>query len=272
MKTSLWVGVLILAAAGTLCADDPEVVRVPLGDPARPAHVQVHLMNGPIMVRGADVKEITVEARGGTPLRDNRRPDPKAQGMKRLDAGAGSGINVDEQNNSVTIKSGLLMGNADLTITVPRRCSLQLKTMQGRIAAQNVVGEIDVNTMTGDIDLKNVSGSVLAHSLNGPITVTMDRVDSVKAMSFSTLNGDIDVTLPATTRANVKMKTDNGEIYSDFDVKLASNTSVVTNDSLREDGRYRIRLDRTLHGTINGGGPDIQFTSFNGKIYIRRKK
>ena len=38
-------------------------------------------------------------------------------------------------------------------------------------------------------------------------------------MSFSTMNGDIDVSLPADTKARVKMKADNGEIYSDFEVQ-----------------------------------------------------
>ena len=32
------------------------------------------------------------------------------------------------------------------------------------------------------------------------------------------------------------------------------------------------RVDRTLRGTINGGGPEYQFTSLNGQIFIRKKK
>jgi DUF4097 and DUF4098 domain-containing protein YvlB len=118
-----------------------------------------------------------------------------------------------------------------------------------------------------------LSGSVLAHALNGPILVTLDQVDLSKPMSFSTLNGDIDVTLPDNVKANVRMKTDNGEIYSDFEVKLDSGSRVVTNNSdRREHGAYHIRLDKTFHGTINGGGPEYQFTSFNGQIFIRKKK
>ncbi|MBV9308345.1 MAG: hypothetical protein JOZ45_19525 [Acidobacteriaceae bacterium] len=38
------------------------------------------------------------------------------------------------------------------------------------------------------------------------------------------------------------------------------------------DGTYHLRFDRTLRGTINGGGPEFQFTTFNGQIYIRKKK
>jgi DUF4097 and DUF4098 domain-containing protein YvlB len=118
-----------------------------------------------------------------------------------------------------------------------------------------------------------VSGSVVAHSLNGAVVVTLDRADSGKPMSFSTLNGNIDVTLPADVRANVRMKTDNGDIYSDFDVKLDSGAQLMHNDSGRQpDGTYHLRFDRALRGTINGGGPDYQFTTFNGQIYIRKRK
>ncbi len=41
-------------------------------------------------------------------------------------------------------------------------------------------------------------------------------------MSFSTMNGDVDVTMPGDVKARVKLKSDNGEIYSDFEVRPGS--------------------------------------------------
>jgi hypothetical protein len=81
------------------------------------------------------------------------------------------------------------------------------------------------------------------------------------------MNGNVDVTLPADTRARVKMKTHNGEIYTDFDVRLegagqAPNT-----------GRgHRGESEMSVSGAINGGGPEMTFTSFNGRVYLRKKK
>jgi DUF4097 and DUF4098 domain-containing protein YvlB len=113
----------------------------------------------------------------------------------------------------------------------------------------------------------------VAHSLNGEVVATLDRVDPSKPMSFSTMNGNIDVTLPPTLKANVRMKTDNGEIYTDFDVKLDSGARMMQNEpGDPQDGRYHVRFDRALRGTINGGGPEFQFTSFNGQIFIRKGK
>jgi DUF4097 and DUF4098 domain-containing protein YvlB len=236
-------------------------------------------MSGGITVRGADVKEVLVEARSrgerGERERDHRsdRAD-RSDGMKRLDLPGNAGLDVTEEDNVVTIKTSSMNRPADLVITVPRRSSLRLKCMNdGDIQVEHVDGEIDANNLNGRITLKNVSGSVVAHSLNGAVFATIDRIDSGRPMSFSTLNGDIDVTLPDNLKANVRMKTDNGEIYSDFEVKLIAGASVEGNNSGRQpDGSYHLRFDHALRGTINGGGPEFQFTSFNGQIYIRRKK
>lgn len=92
-------------------------------------------------------------------------------------------------------------------------------------------------------------------------------------MSFSTMNGDVDVTLPGDTKARVKMKSDNGDIYSDFEVKVEANPSNPNvSDTHGKDGRFHVQFDKVTYGSINGGGPEMQFTTFNGKIYLRKKK
>ena len=73
--------------------------------------------------------------------------------------------------------------------------------------------------------------------------------------------------------ARVKLKTDNGDIYTDFDVKLdASGQRPVIEDGRPNRGKYRVRIDHSMYGTINGGGPEFQFQTFNGNVYIRKAK
>jgi DUF4097 and DUF4098 domain-containing protein YvlB len=225
-------------------------------------------------VKGADVRDVEVQARSRSGDEEHESRPPRAGGMKRLDLGGNAGLDVVEDNNVVTIKTSSWNRPADLTITVPRHSSLELKCVNnGDIHVEQVDGEIDANDLNGKIVLKNVGGSVVAHSLNGEVQVSLDRVDPSKPMSFSTLNGNIDVTLPANVRANVRMKTDNGEIYSDFDVKLEPGARQVESEpGQTQEGKYHVRFDRGLRGTINGGGPEFQFTSFNGQIYIRKSK
>jgi hypothetical protein len=46
----------------------------------------------------------------------------------------------------------------------------------------------------------------------------------------------------------------------------------VVKDTRQSNGRYRIEVDRSLYGTINGGGPEFELRSFNGNVYLRRGK
>jgi len=87
------------------------------------------------------------------------------------------------------------------------------------------------------------------------------------------LNGDMDVTFPPDIKANVSLKADmQGEIFTDFDVKIESQPAKVEGNERDRKGRYRVTVDRTMRGTVNGGGPEYTFKSFQGDIYIRKKK
>ncbi len=58
----------------------------------------------------------------------------------------------------------------------------------------------------GPVTLTDVVGSAVAPSLNGTVTASMRRVTPQKAMSFTSLNGQVDVTLPGDTKANRKVR------------------------------------------------------------------
>src|SRR5882672_4313870 len=67
-KYILSAAALVLAViAQPLSAQSDNKVNVPLSDPARPVSLRAHLVSGSITVKGADVKEVVVEAkaRGG---------------------------------------------------------------------------------------------------------------------------------------------------------------------------------------------------------------
>src|SRR5207245_2364707 len=116
----------------------------------------------------------------------------------------------------------------------------------------------------GPVTLTNVSGAVVAHTLNGTVTVGLDRPAPNKPMSFTSLNGRVDVTLPGDTKARLRLKTNNGAVYSDFDVKLeADSGNPVIENSRNKGGPYRIRMERGAYGSINGGGPEYLFQTMN---------
>ena len=266
---------LSLAACALILAQEPggERVVVPARNTTSPRLVNVtSVTNGSVTVKTYDGKDVIVEETESSRGRDRRRdratggPD-NLNGLKRLNLPGDFG--VEEQNNAITVHAGL---NSSVVVTVPVDTSLNLKTNNGEIRVDGVHGEIDVDDLNGSIALNNVSGTVLAHSLNGSVTAVMNQVDPAKPISFSTLNGTIDVTLPADLKANVKLKADRGDIYSDFDIKLDTNRPPITQKNSTPDGRFRVQLDRTVTGTINGGGVEASFNTFNGRIMIRQKK
>jgi hypothetical protein len=262
------VSCLAVACAAILAAQDK--VTVPLSSPSQPATVKIHLITGSITVTGGgSASEVVVES--GNP-HETRPAHDAPPGMHRLDTGR-SGIEVEEDHNTVTIGAGFPGNPSNLTVRVPTNTSLQLKTISGgKIEVSGVNGDLELDNTNGAIAAENVSGSVVAHSVNGSVTVTLTRVAPGKPMSFSTLNGKIDVTLPADVKARVRLKTDNGSVYSDFDVKMEADASKpVVEDSRGQGGKYRIRLDHSVYGSIKGGGPEYRFETMNGSILIRKK-
>jgi DUF4097 and DUF4098 domain-containing protein YvlB len=241
-------------------------IPVRLSDPSRPAHVKVSMVNGGITVKAYEGKEVIVEARAR-----NRENSREEGGPKRL-AISTTGLSVEEENNEVNINTESYMRPIDVTVSVPVHTSLKLRAVNdGDIVVTGVEGELDVDDVNGSVTLNNISGSAVAHALNGHLHATFVRVDPQKAMAFSSLNGDIDVTFPADLKANVSIRSDRGDVFSDFDVQLkAAASQPEVEDSRGKGGKYRVKIDKTVHGTINGGGPEMQFRNFQGAIYIRK--
>jgi DUF4097 and DUF4098 domain-containing protein YvlB len=243
-------------------------VSVRFSDPSRPGLLKASLLSGGITVRGYEGKEVVIEAR--VRARESSHETSRSDGMRRI-ATRSTGLSVEEENNVMTVSASTLTRAVDLTIQVPTRTSVKLKSVnEGDIKVDHVDGEIEVNNINGGVMLSDISGSAVAHALNGRVLVTFIKIDPQKPMSFSSLNGTIDVTFPASLRANVRMRSDMGDIYSDFDIRMQDTPQAVVEDSRNKGGHYRVHIDKTMYGTINGGGPEIQFKNFNGSIYIRK--
>src|SRR5215469_3686511 len=194
----------------------PDRVPVTLTDPSRPALVKASLVNGGITVKAYDGKEVIVEARARTRERESSRSE--SNGMKRIVVSS-TGLSVEAENNEVHVSTDSFARPIDLTITVPVHTSLKLSPVNdGSIVLTGVDGELDINDVNVSVTLNNVSLSAVAHALNGRVLVTFTRINP-KPMAFSSLNGDIDVTFPADLKANLTLKSDRGEIFSDFDVQ-----------------------------------------------------
>jgi hypothetical protein len=256
------------AAQTAAAQSDADRVTVPLSDPSQPALLTVGLVQGSITVRGTNRKDILVTARPETD-RPSRRFDPDATGLRRIPQTAG--YRITEEANRVRVSSDGPNRSVSFEIEVPSRTNLKLSTVNdGEIVIENIDGDIDVSNTNGGIALNNVAGSVNAGTTNGNVRATMTRVTAQREMAFTSLNGTVDVTLPPSTKANLRLRSDNGDIYSDFEMQLGASAAPTVQDSRSSNGRYRINRNKSVIGAINGGGPEFELRTFNSNVYLRK--
>lgn len=261
---------LILAAALAAVATPATAERlvVPLSSPGQPATLHASGMNTAFTVEAYDGQEVIIEAEprdGEEGGRDEKEAPPP--GMRRL-PNASFGLTAEEENNVVEVE---LEGFAAqrVTIRVPRATSVHVATVNGgELLVQGVAGEHELENVNGGITARDVAGALVAHTTNGTVKVTLARIDAGKPMSFVSFNGNVDVTFPANLAADLKLRSDNGEIFTDFDVELAENKPVKNEE--RKGGAYRVSLERAMEAKVGGGGPEMTLRTFNGSIYLRK--
>ena len=106
---------------------------------------------------------------------------------------------------------------------------------------------------------------------NGDVVVELLEIDPNTPMSFSSFNGDVEVVLPASTRADLYLQAGRGDVFTDFDVQLQPTKPKVTQER-QASGSYRVRMEKAVEGTMGGGGPEFRFKTFNGDIILRKPK
>lgn len=279
------ISVGLLLISGSIAVAQSNEFTVPLSDPAKRGRLKAHINYGSITVKGTARKDVLIKYTSGSDDRENDRlnidlnvsngnknnDEEKAsrEGLKRI-GGAGMDLEVTETTNAVNVVSNSWSHRMNLEIEIPTGMDVELHTYNGGdLMITNVQGEVALNNYNGEITALNISGSVVASTYNGEIKATFDKVAEKTPMSFSTYNGDIDLTFPSTLKATLKMKTEQGEILTGFDVKITSSGPVQMKDS--KGGVYKVVVDDWKRGDVNGGGPELTMKNYNGDILVRKK-
>src|SRR5262245_14728030 len=201
--------------ANTAVAQQPvqpttDRITVPFSDPERPGTLKVNLLDGAVTIKGSNRRDVLFVANSQEArdvLRRRQQAEPPA-GMRRLTQPGGFG--VEERDNEMSVSSAFNR-EINLTVEVPTRTKLKVSIVNGGITVDGVDSEIEINTVDGAIMLTNVGGSIVAHAVDGNITATVARVAPQAPMAFTSLNGDIDVTLPSAVKAKLRLRSDQGE-------------------------------------------------------------
>lgn len=159
------------------------------------------------------------------------------------DSGRNDGSASDNvRNNDVTV---------DFTVHVPAHVAFVGKTVNGGISVTQLNSNVVTRTVNGSIKI-STTGYAEAATVNGEINARFLDGAWPQLLSFKTVNGEINLDLPANLSATVDAKTLNGAINSDFPLNVTETK-----------GR------KALKGTIGSGGRDLVLKTLNGSINLR---
>ncbi len=235
------------AASSARAAEGPEKTSIKFSDPAKPGTLRIAIAMGDLRIHGTDAAEITVSTE--LPQESTR---PRADGLRVLSESAT--YSLAEKDNVVTLDAGqdFNFGRHDSSfeITVPRSTNIVIKnSLGGEIVIGQVAGDIEIKSLNGEVLLEDVTGGALVETMNGEINARIHALREGKPISFTSMNGEISLEVPEDAKANVRLRTQNGAILTDFDEKaLVTKTESIRGS--RKTGRVVVSVGRDT--TVNG--------------------
>lgn len=286
---SLWFGLAVvclfsassLASAGAQRAtvDENETIQKTLvfSNPPEPAELKIDNIDGSISVTGS----------AGNDVNFTVRKSIRANSPDRLEAARHDvTLDLSEKDNRMVAfvdapyrcacgrwprtdsRSLGYRVKYDFEVSVPAGARILLRTInEGEIVVRDTRGEFDVENVNGGIEMSGVSGSGRAYALNGKVKAAFSK-NPEKESYFGSLNGDIDVYFRKGLSADLKMKTFNGNVYTDFEVVYLPASQMTGS---REGGRFVYKSDRYIGVRTGKGGPELKFDAFNGNINIHQR-
>ncbi len=137
------------------------------------------------------------------------------------------------------------------TVQLPRGVRINAGTVNGDVTVHDATSEVRAHTVNGTVEAYTSGGPVSAHTVNGAVRASAASLAGAGDLDYSTVNGSVTLTLPASLSANVEMSTVNGSIQTDFPLTI--------------EGRMR---PTRLSGTVGGGGRRLRIHTVNGSIEL----
>jgi hypothetical protein len=247
---------------------------------ARAAMVDVDNFDGSIEVAGSNVTEIQVVI-NKTIRAESKEKIQEAKRDVKLDIAQSDGtlhLYVDGPyrchcgDGSSNYRGWRHYGyevSYDFVLKIPRDTNLRLKTVNhGDIKVQNTSGTFDVDNVNGGVDMLEVAGSGRAYALNRPLRITFSKNPQANSY-FGSLNGVVEVAFQPDLNADLRMKTFNGGLYTDFDVTPLP--APIEAKQERRNGKFVYQSNQFTGVRVGRGGPELKFDAFNRDVRIIRR-
>jgi len=143
-------------------------------------------------------------------------------------------------------------GQVNYTLHVPAGARIEkAASVNGDITIQSIRGEVRASTVNGSIRCRELAGATDVNTVNGGINLDQRALPAGGQLKARTVNGSIEVRLPASTEGSLSASTVNGSIRSDL--KLAHVTRQKRNK---------------LEARMGDGGSEVLLSTVNGAIRI----
>ena len=136
------------------------------------------------------------------------------------------------------------------TITVPSDLAVNVSLVNGHVTIQDIDNSISVILDNGNVDFLDIYGSAVVSVVNGNVIGKLTIFPAGEAM-ISTVNGDIELSIPTVTSAELFGLVDNG---------------IISWDNLNLEDIQS--TNKSLQGTLGIGSGLIDLKTVNGNIDI----
>lgn len=221
--------------------------------------VEIRGVNGAVRAEGAAGGEVEVVA-----TKRARRSDPSTVRIEVVEHADGVTVCAVYPDGNSSRPNRCTPGESwhssvrdndvevEFTVRVPAGVRFDGRTVNGEVEARNLGADVTATTVNGEVNV-STAGVARATTVNGGITARMGKADWEGDLDIQTVNGSIELTMPATLSADVRAEVLNGEITTDFPVTSQGRLS-----------------RRRLEGQIGTGGRTLQLKTVNGGVEIKR--
>ena len=230
--------------------------------------LEVRNLSGAIKVLGDSESTIRVDAERIIGAQDERLLERARQDVK-LDLSDRAGV----ATVAVDYPSGRhgFFDTSDYEVTynfiihLPRETALHLHTANGAIEASQISGAFDVNGVNGHVKLTDMAGAGSVSTVNGPAEVSFREAPKT-ACRFSSVNGALDITFPASLAADFTYRTVHGGVFTDFNTSHSE-----TSGGVRRRSGEGFSYMGGGKARVGSGGPELSFRTVNGDIRIHKQ-
>ncbi|MDN5201776.1 hypothetical protein QQ008_10395 [Fulvivirgaceae bacterium BMA10] len=232
---------------------------------------KIAMSSGKLIIN--EVNKVEIEGYSGSEVifsttSHSRKRSERAAGLKAINSlgledNTGIGLSVNKKGGNMEVSSISRNSSTRYNIKVPKSVTIVYEHSShhgSKLSIKNVESEIEISTNFNSVYLENVTGPMTINTVHGKIEAIFSTVSQKSPITMASAHGLIDVAIAEATKADLKLSSSWGEIFTDMNIDL------------EVAGDMKNIATSNVKGKLNGGGVKIDLRSTHNNIYLRKKK